>query len=268
MSKVELTDEIKNLVKDVVNKLYNNNSYEIKISSFNEKESEETVKPRNSSSLSNAELAKTIDHTLLKPEAMPDDIKKLCGEAVENNFASVCVNPCWVSLCNEYLNNTEVKVCTVIGFPLGVANTSTKKYETVDALKNGAIEIDMVINVGQLKAGNYNYVYNDIKSVADEAKKYNALCKVIIETCLLTNEEKIFACLIAKDAGTNFVKTSTGFNKGGATIEDVALMKYVVGSKVKVKASGGVRTREDTLSMIENGADRIGASAGIKIING
>ncbi|MFA3783108.1 deoxyribose-phosphate aldolase [Melioribacteraceae bacterium 4301-Me] len=213
-------------------------------------------------------LAKYIDHTLLKPEATIEDIKILCSEAKEYGFASVCVNPCFVPICRDLLKDTAVKVCTVIGFPLGATTTEVKRYEAEQALVNGAQEIDMVINIGMLKSGNYEYVFNDINQVVLAAKKHNGLCKVIIETALLTDEEKIKACLISKQAKADFVKTSTGFSKGGATVGDVALMKYVVGSSVGVKASGGIRTAEDAAAMIESGADRIGASASVKIVKG
>ncbi|MCR4417298.1 MAG: deoxyribose-phosphate aldolase [Ignavibacteria bacterium] len=207
-----------------------------------------------------------IDHTLLKPEATLDDIKKLCDEARQFHFASVCVNPGFVKFCYEQLKNTDVKVCTVIGFPLGATTTETKRFEAHQAIENGAEELDMVINIGMLKSGKYDYVFNDIQQVVLEAKPKRVLVKVIIETCLLTDEEKIKACLIAKDAGADFVKTSTGFSKGGATAGDVALMKYVVGGSVGVKASGGIRSREDAELMIASGADRIGASASVKIV--
>lgn len=212
-------------------------------------------------------LARMIDHTLLKPEATSNDIIKLCEEAKQYNFASVCVNPCYVSLCYSLLKNTPVKVCTVIGFPLGANTTETKRFEAEQAILNGAEEIDMVINIGKLKEGDYKYVFEDINKVVLVAKKHNAVCKVILETALLTDEEKVKACLIAKEAKADFVKTSTGFSKGGATASDIALMKYVVGSSVGVKASGGVRTYEDATLLIESGADRIGASASVKIVN-
>jgi len=211
-------------------------------------------------------IAKYIDHTLLKPDTTPDEIKTLCKEAREYSFASVCINPSYVELCAELLKGSSVKVCTVIGFPLGANTTTVKRAEAEEALNHGAKEIDMVINVGMLKQGEYEYVFNDINQVVLAAKKKNALCKVIIETALLTDEEKIKACLISKNAKADFVKTSTGFSKGGATAGDVALMKYVVGSTVGVKASGGIRTTEDALSMISSGADRIGASASVKIV--
>lgn len=210
------------------------------------------------------ELAKKIDHTLLKPDTTTHEIKKLCAEALEFKFASVCCNPVFVSLCKELLKD-EITVCTVIGFPLGASKTEAKRYEASIALSDGAKEIDMVLNIGMLKGKNYNYVFEDINSVASEAVKSGTLCKVILETCLLTDEEKIAACLISMDAGAHFVKTSTGFSKSGANIRDVALMKFTVGNKLRVKASGGIKTREDAELMIAAGADRIGTSSGAKI---
>jgi deoxyribose-phosphate aldolase len=218
--------------------------------------------------LADKNLARKIDHTLLKPDAKPAEIKALCEEARKYVFASVCVNPCYVALCYEMLKNTEVKVCTVIGFPLGSTTTEVKRFEAEQAIYNGATEIDMVINVGQLQEGNYDYVANDIKQVVNAAHNHNAICKVILETALLTDEEKIKACVICKEAGADFVKTSTGFSKGGATVGDIALMKYVVGSGIGVKASGGIRSREDAEKMIASGADRVGASASVKIVLG
>lgn len=213
-------------------------------------------------------LNRFIDHTLLKPDATTEEVKKLCDEAREFNFASVCINPSFVSYCVDQLKGTTVKVCTVIGFPLGATTTETKRAEAEQVLAQGAEEIDMVINVGRLKDGDIQYVFNDINQIALAAKKYRAVCKVIIETALLTDEEKVKACLIAKEAKADFVKTSTGFSKGGATAGDIALMRYVVGSTVGVKASGGVRSYEDAMEMIEHGADRIGASASVKIVSG
>jgi deoxyribose-phosphate aldolase len=218
--------------------------------------------------LADKNLARKIDHTLLKPDARPEEIKALCEEARKYVFASVCVNPCYVALCYEMLKNTEVKVCTVIGFPLGSTTTEVKRFESEQAIYNGATEIDMVINVGQLQEGNYDYVANDIKQVVNAAHNHGAICKVILETALLTDEEKIKACVICKEAGADFVKTSTGFSKGGATVGDIALMKYVVGSGIGVKASGGIRSREDADKMIASGADRVGASASVKIVLG
>lgn len=219
-------------------------------------------------SLKDKNIAAKIDHTLLKPDATPSEITELCQEAKKYHFASVCINPCYVSLCSSLLKGTEVKVCTVVGFPLGATTTEVKKFETEQAVQNGANEIDMVINVGRLKAGDYNFVENDIQQVVRTAKSYGALVKVIIETALLTDEEKVKACLICKKAGADFVKTSTGFSKGGATVGDVALMKYVVGSSIGVKAAGGIRSKEDAEAMIASGADRIGASASVKIVAG
>lgn len=220
------------------------------------------------SELEDTNLARKIDHTQLKPETTPSDIIKICKEAKEHHFASVCINPCYVGLCSDLLRGTDVKVCTVIGFPLGSNTTKLKRQEAEEALENGAEEIDMVINVGMLKEGEYDYVFNDINQVVLAAKKYDAICKVIIETALLTDEQKIKACLISKKAKADFVKTSTGFSSGGATVGDIALMKYVVGSTIGVKASGGIRSREDAEAMVAYGADRIGASASVKIVEG
>lgn len=212
------------------------------------------------------DLAKMIDHTLLKPEATKDEITKLCAEAKKYSFASVCIHPSYVPLCAKLLRDASVKVCTVIGFPLGATSTAAKAFEAEHALRDGAKEVDMVINVGMLKSGEYEYVENDIFAVTTTARRYGAITKVIIETALLTDEEKIKACMLAKSAGADFVKTSTGFSKGGATAGDIALMRKVVGTAMGVKASGGVRTREDALAMVASGADRIGASASVKII--
>ena len=213
------------------------------------------------------ELARMIDHTILKPEAKGEDVKKICDEALEYKFASVCVNPTRVKEAYEILKGSEVKVCTVIGFPLGATTTNTKVFETKDAIANGATEVDMVINIGRLKDKDYDFVKEDIKSVV-EAAKGKALTKVIIETCLLTDEEKVIACKLAKEAGADFVKTSTGFSTGGATGEDIKLMRETVGPDLGVKASGGVRSLKDAEDMIENGATRIGASASIAICEG
>ncbi|MGE5432566.1 MAG: deoxyribose-phosphate aldolase [Syntrophomonadaceae bacterium] len=219
-------------------------------------------------SLVDKNLARMIDHTLLKPDATTDEVRKLCQEAREYTFASVCVNPSFVPLCKDMLKGTPVKVCTVIGFPLGATTTEVKRFEAEQALQNGAQEIDMVLNVGMLKQGDNDYVFNDINQVVLAAKKHNAVCKVILETALLTDEEKVRACLICKNAKADFVKTSTGFSKGGATAGDIALMRYVVGTAIGVKASGGIRTLEDAETMIQSGADRIGASASVKIVTG
>lgn len=211
-------------------------------------------------------FAQMIDHTLLKADAKREQIVKLCEEAKKYEFASVCVNPTWIKDCAEMLAGSPVKVCTVIGFPLG-ANTSTvKAFETKNAIENGAGEIDMVINIGALKDGNYDLVREDIKAVVDAAN--GTLVKVIIETCLLTDEEKVKACELSVEAGADFVKTSTGFSTGGATAEDIALMRKTVGPDLGVKASGGVRSLEDMKLMVENGATRIGASSGVAIMEG
>ncbi len=215
-----------------------------------------------------ASIAAMIDHTLLKPDATPDQIAQLCFEARKYGFASVCVNPGHVRLCSDLLRSTPVKVCTVIGFPLGATSPEAKVYETETALRDGATEIDMVINIGALKGADYTWVARDIQGVVETAHAAGAIVKVIIETSLLTNEEKVKACLLAKEAGADFVKTSTGFAGGGATVEDVALMRRAVGPDMGVKASGGVHTYEEARSMVEAGATRIGASAGVKIVQG
>ena len=208
-----------------------------------------------------------IDHTLLKPEATKEQIEKLCAEAKEYLFASVCVNPTWVKTSAELLTGTPVKVCTVIGFPLGASTPETKAFETADAISNGAGEIDMVLNIGALKSQDIELVKRDIEAVVNAAKG-KAIVKVIFETCLLTREEIKLASQLSKDAGADFVKTSTGFSTGGATVEDVALMREVVGPNLGVKASGGVRSLEDVQKMIEAGATRIGASSGVQIAQG
>ena len=212
-------------------------------------------------------IARYIDHTLLKANATEDQIRKLCEEASEYQFASVCVNTCYVPLAAELLKGSGVKTCCVVGFPLGAMSTEAKAYEAADAVKNGAEEVDMVINVGAIKSGNWDYVKKDIERVV-KASHDRALVKVIIETCLLTDEEKVMACTAAKEAGADFVKTSTGFSTGGATVEDIRLMRETVGSEMGVKASGGIRTYEDAAAMIEAGATRIGASSGIAIVEG
>lgn len=212
------------------------------------------------------QLAKQIDHTLLKPEATQAQIVKLCEEAAQYGFALVCVNPCWLPLCRDLLKDSGVPVCTVIGFPLGATSCQAKAFEAQVAVEQGAGEVDMVLNVGKLKSGDYHYVESDIRAVV-EAAQPNAILKVILETCLLTDEEKIKACLLCKNAGAAYVKTSTGFNKGGATFGDVMLMRKVVGAELGVKASGGVRDRGGAEKMIAAGASRIGASASIKIVS-
>ncbi|MFN7249445.1 MAG: deoxyribose-phosphate aldolase [Anaerobacillus sp.] len=212
-------------------------------------------------------LAKMIDHTALKADTTKAQIEALCAEAKEYNFASVCVNPTWVKTAAELLKDTGVDICTVIGFPLGANTPETKAFETHDAINNGATEVDMVINVAALKAGDDELVERDIRAVV-EAAKGKALTKVIFETCLLTKEEIERACRLSVQAGADFVKTSTGFSTGGATVEDIALMRKAVGPNVGVKASGGVRSLADAQAMIAAGATRIGASSGVSIIKG
>ncbi|HFI0634031.1 TPA: deoxyribose-phosphate aldolase [Streptococcus suis] len=211
-------------------------------------------------------LNKFIDHTVLKPETTKEQVAKVLEEAKEYDFASVCINPTWVSFAAEGLKGTDVKVCTVIGFPLGANTPAVKAFETKDAIENGADEIDMVINIGALKDKNYDLVLEDIKAVVEASG--DKLVKVIIETCLLTDEEKVKACELSKEAGADFVKTSTGFSTGGATVEDVALMRKTVGPDMGVKASGGARSYEDAIAFIEAGATRIGASSGVAIMKG
>jgi deoxyribose-phosphate aldolase len=212
-------------------------------------------------------VAGLMDHTLLKADATKEQIKVLCEEAREYNFASVCVNPTWVKYASELLEGSEVKVCTVIGFPLGATTPETKAFETKDAISNGAHEVDMVINIGALKDKDDELVERDIRAVV-AASTGKALSKVIIETSLLTDEEKVRACELAVKAGTDYVKTSTGFSTGGATVEDIALMRKTVGPNIGVKASGGVRNTSDAQNVIEAGATRIGASAGVSIVKG
>lgn len=210
--------------------------------------------------------AAMIDHTLLKAEATRGQIETLCAEAKKYGFKSVCVNPTWVKFAAEQLAGAESVVCTVIGFPLGASTSTVKAFETKDAIANGAGEIDMVINIGALKEGNFDLVREDMKAVVDAAN--GTLVKVILETCLLTEAEKVKACELALEAGVDFVKTSTGFSTGGATAEDIALMRKTVGPDLGVKASGGVRNLDDMKKMIENGATRIGASSGVAIMEG
>ena len=213
------------------------------------------------------ELNRMIDHTILKPEATEAAVQKIIDEAKEYNFFSVCINPCWVAFASEQLADTDVAVCTVIGFPLGANTPEVKAYEAADAIKNGANEVDMVINIGALKSQQYEHVRQDIQGIVDAAKG-KALVKVIIETALLTDEEKVKACELAKEAGADFVKTSTGFSTGGAKVADIRLMRETVGPDMGVKASGGVHNAEEALAMIEAGATRIGASTGVAIVSG
>lgn len=211
-------------------------------------------------------IASMIDHTILKAETTKDQVIKICKEAKEYKFKSVCVNSCYTELVAKELKDSGVLVCTVVGFPLGAMDTKSKAFETARAIELGANEIDMVINVGALKDKDYDFVRNDIKEIVDTAKG-KAIVKVILETCLLNEEEKIKACELSQEAGADFVKTSTGFSTGGATPEDIALMRKVVGPNMGVKASGGVRTTEDAMKVINAGANRLGASASIAIVN-
>jgi deoxyribose-phosphate aldolase len=211
-----------------------------------------------------AKIARMIDHTLLKPEASELEIRRLCEEAVKHGFASVCVNPCWVQLCAKLVKGSRVKVCTVVGFPLGGNSSATKAFEAAQAVKDGADELDMVANIGQIKSGKLDLVEQDIREVVKAAK--GRPVKVILESCLLTDAEKVRAALAAKAAGAAFVKTSTGFSTGGATVNDVALLRRVVGSQMGIKAAGGVRDLDTALKLIESGATRIGASASVGIV--
>ena len=214
------------------------------------------------------QMAGMIDHTLLKAVGTGEDVRHLCREALEYGFASVCINPCYVPLAAKILAGSDVVVCAVIGFPLGATSSAAKAFEAGEAVRAGASEVDMVINVGALKAGRHEEVRRDILAVVEAAmsERQDALVKVIIETCYLTDEEKAAACMLARDAGAHFVKTSTGFGTGGATVEDVALMRKTVGPDMGVKASGGIKNALQALAMIEAGASRIGASAGKEII--
>jgi deoxyribose-phosphate aldolase len=219
-------------------------------------------------SAGNTDLARYIDHTLLRPDAVATDIDKLCDEAAEHRFASVCVNPAWVARAAERLCGTGIAVASVIGFPFGATPAEVKVLETRRAMADGATEIDMVINVGALRSGMTDLVRDDIAAVTGACHAGGALCKVIIETALLTDDEKVTACQLARGAGADFVKTSTGYGGGGATVADVALMRRTVGPEMGIKASGGIRTAEDVRAMIAAGATRIGASAGVKIVTG
>ncbi len=246
--------DIEKLIAEITDEIYN------KVSSDVSHTAETCSSPA-------VNLAKYIDHTLLKADAREQQIVKLCVEARENQFASVCVNPGYVPLASKELAGSGVKTCCVIGFPLGATTTESKVLETIDSIKKGAEEVDMVINVGQVKSGNWVYVKKDIEDVVTAARG-KALVKVIIETCLLTDEEKVKVCAIAKMAGADFVKTSTGFSTGGATVEDIRLMRQTVGPDMGVKASGGVRDYQTAMAMIEAGATRIGTSNGISIVAG
>lgn len=222
--------------------------------------------PEDVPTLSAAQVAAMIDHTILKPETTSDQVRRMCSEALEHRFAAVCVNPLWVPLVAADLVGSDVKTCAVAGFPLGATYPAVKAFEAQQAVSLGAQEIDIVINIGSLKDGDYRLVQEDIAAVADAVHEGGALLKVIFETGLLTLEEKIAACVICREAGADFVKTATGFAGGGATVEDVALMRRVVGPGLGVKAAGGVRTGKDALAMIAAGANRIGTSGGLRIV--
>lgn len=211
-------------------------------------------------------LNKYIDHTLLRADASAAEIKKLCDEAKHYDFASVCVNPYYIKFCADQLKGTDVKVCTVIGFPLGQMTTAAKIFEAENAIEEGAQEVDMVLNIAALKAGNLSYVTDEIAKINEVVVKHNCILKVIIETCLLSEEEKINACKCVSDAHAEFIKTSTGFSTSGATVADVALMKANVASDVKIKAAGGIRSKQDALDMINAGANRLGTSKGVMLM--
>jgi deoxyribose-phosphate aldolase len=213
-----------------------------------------------------AEIARMIDHTLLKPDATQEQIAQLCYEARKFGFAAVCVNPAWVKLCSQLLRGSPVHVCTVVGFPLGATPPEVKAYEAQQAIDDGAVEVDMVINIGALKSKDYAMVERDIATVARTSHAGGAILKVIIEAALLTDEEKVVACQLAKAAGADYVKTSTGFGPGGATVHDVELMRHAVGPEMGIKAAGGIRSYKDVKAMVTAGATRIGASAGVKIV--
>jgi deoxyribose-phosphate aldolase len=225
------------------------------------------TQPKKSEAINTESMAKAIDHTLLKPDAVPADIEKLAKEAIQYDFGAVCVNSCHVPLVAKLLSGGQVEVCTVVGFPLGAMDTKTKAFEAKTAVEAGATELDMVINVGALKSGDLKTVEDDIRKVKEAAGKDNVL-KVIIETCLLTQEEKVQACELSKKAGADFIKTSTGFSTGGATIEDVQLMKTTVGDGMQVKASGGIKDWATAEAMLKAGASRIGTSSGVEILQG
>jgi deoxyribose-phosphate aldolase len=213
-----------------------------------------------------ASLASVIDHTLLLPEATRQQIEQLCDEAMTYGFATVCVNPAYVGMCTRRLNGSKVKVCTVVGFPLGATSSQAKAFEAAQAIHDGAQEVDMVINIGMLKTGDSNFVLSDIQSVVAVAKQHGVLTKVILETSLLDDKEKTEGCLLAKEAGADFVKTSTGFGNGGATVNDVRLIRKAIGPSMGVKASGGIRTHAQARSLIQAGATRIGASLSVQIV--
>jgi len=251
---------IEKITREVITKLSQGNT-------GNEKEKKETSPGKTTLGMIPSDLAPYIDHTLLKPEATAEQIDTLCEEAAAHHFASVCVNTSWAARCARKLRGTGVKVAVVVGFPLGAMSGRSKGFEARHAIEEGAREIDMVINIGALKSGDLKTVEEDIKQVLRVCGR-NVALKVIIETALLTDEEKVTACTIAKEAGADFVKTSTGFSTAGATVHDVALMRKVVGPKLGVKAAGGIRTFEDAVAMIEAGATRLGTSSGVALVTG
>ena len=228
----------------------------------------ETASGEDIGKISPKTIASLIDHTILKPQATEENVKTICEEALKFGFCSVCINPYWIPTASKLLKESNVKICTVIGFPLGANSSAVKVLETSQAIKEGADEVDMVINVGALKSGDLNSVKNDIQGVAQVASDANVVSKVILETCLLSNEEIETACKIAQEAGADFVKTSTGFSSGGATVETISLMRKTVGNSMGVKASGGVRSLEDLVNMVKAGATRVGASSGVQIMKG
>lgn len=246
--------------------MFNRDNLQYIISEFNRSGS--TIKEYKSEPFSSKQISSYIDHTLLKADATNAEITKLCTDAKKYGFATVCVNPCNVDLCSKQLFGSTVNICTVVGFPLGANETATKIYEAELAITSGASEIDMVLNIGKLKENEQEFIYTEISSLAEICHKNNSLLKVIIETALITDEEKVLASLISSEAKADYVKTSTGFSKSGANLSDVALMKFTVGNKSKVKASGGVKNYKDAALMILNGASRLGTSAGVQIIEG
>jgi len=260
MKQIDIEKIVNQVVENVTQRLASTTSAKPKIPRAN------GVPYSNKSEEVDRVLAKKIDHTLLKPEATQDELKKICNEAIRYGFATVCVNSANIPFVAKCLKGSDVKPIAVVGFPIGAMSTHAKVGETKEAIHNGAQEIDMVINIGALKSHDYQTVYDDIKAVVTASKPY--IVKVILETALLSDEEKIAACAISKKAKAGFVKTSTGFSKGGATVDDIRLMRQVVGPEMGVKASGGVRTQEDALTMLAAGATRIGASSSIAIVTG
>ncbi len=256
--------DVKRITEEIIAKLTNNDNSQIKVEPKNYYTT--FAKPMGELSYDAKKVASIIDHTLLKADVTTMEMRNLCSEAKKYQFYSVCVNPGWVPFCKKELTGSGVRTITVIGFPLGATTTASKAFETRDAIANGADEIDMVINIGWLKSKKYDDVENDIKAVVQAAQ--NTPVKVIIETALLTDDEKVKACQLSRSAGAAFVKTSTGFSTGGATVHDVELMRRTVGSSMGVKASGGVKTLDDALAIMKAGANRIGASSSVAIVTG